>query len=385
MLQKFTELLSSIPGSLVSPETIYRLVTVAAVDFWRSAAEIGLLIASVWGFRTGSRSGSPVDIIRRPRMDFRKAASTAASVASGIAAVAAITKLVAPAKQSEGESEPLPSRQLGSMNFTASILGSGGIYVVRGTEEEGISVLDRAFELGINYFDTATQYGNGESERRHGIWLERLEVAGRRGDVFLATKTLTRGYDVAMEEIEGSFDRLKTEYIDLLQLHAINDMDTWRQVSSRTGSLRAIEAAKEAGRVRHIGITNHNDPAVLLAVLEEYPFDSVLVPLGITDRLINPFVEEVVPVCVQKGISIVAMKVFAAGNLATEGADLMKCLHYTYSIPISTAIIGMASPAEVEMNVGWTKLFVGMTDEQKDELEEEVAELIEVDALWWKR
>jgi hypothetical protein len=150
--------------------------------------------------------------------------------------------------------------------------------------------------------------------------------------------------------------------------------------------MRAIEASKRDGRVRHIGITGHKDPSVLLRALEDFPFDSVLCTLGIDDRFVGAsFAGDALPQFLDKGISIVAMKVFAEGKAVVEGIDLEKCLHYTLSLPISTAIIGMASPAQVEQNVAWVRSFAGMTEDETNALAADVSRLIDTGAIWWKR
>ncbi len=284
----------------------------------------------------------------------------------------------------EEEVEELPKHGLGGMGFNASVLGMGGVYISRGTDLEGIAVLETAFQMGINYFDTASSYGRGESELTYGIWLQGLVSDGRRDDIFLATKALKRDYESAVVEIETSFERLGVETIDLLQVHAINNEETWRTVTGAGGSMKAITEAKESGRVKHVGISGHGNPEMILRAIEEYPFESVLVPLGITDRYYVPFVEEVLPVCVAKGISVVAMKVFAEGKLTATDVSLEKCLHYTLSLPISTAIVGMRSVDEVVQNIAWTKSFVGLTPEQADSLENEVKGKIDTEDLWWK-
>ncbi len=383
MLDKLSDLIGWIAGqidlrNLVSPDTISFIL--------KHASEFLLMALGFIGFLRYSNRNRTIDRLPAPPRKKYTILKKTLRIAGGAATVAGIVKAFVQWKSpGDDETEPLPGRQLGSMGFNASILGMGGGYTNRGTLAEGFGILKAAHALGVNYFDTASQYGDGESERRYGLLMEALEAEGSRGEVFLATKTLSRGYNQAVEEIEGSFARLRTEYIDLLQVHAVNDIDTWRQVTARDGSLKAIEQAKESGRVRHIGISGHQDPGMILEAIEEYPFDSVLIPLGITDRYHVPFVEEVLPACVAKGLSVVAMKVFAEGHLVEADVDLQKCFHYTLSLPVSTAIIGMKSLMEVIQNVVWTRSFLGMPEDEIDELESEVMELIDTDVLWWKK
>ncbi len=350
------------------------------------ATDVAMLLAGIVGWKLKAGSAAGIDRPIRKRSKGRKNLARFMKLAGGAGALATLVRAVTGFKQVDAdEAVAIPTRQLGSMGFNASVLGMGGVYIPGGTELEGIALLDTALELGINYFDTASQYGDGESERRYGIWLERLQREGRRNEVFIATKTLTRGFIRATEEIEGSAERLRTDRIDLLQVHAINDYDTWRTVNSRIGSMRAIENAKDSGLVRHIGISGHGSPEVMLTAIEEFPFDSVLIPLGITDRIHKPYVEEVLPKCIEENISCVAMKVFAEGKLVNTEADLQRCLHYTLSLPMSTAIIGMKSPEEVIENVAWTLAFAGMTEDRREALANEISAFIDLDELWWKR
>jgi len=390
MLEKLVSLTDWLNGNL---SLILKSVVpfIVAAKPWLAPLHVGIALLGYLGVKIGTRDRSQSDRISERRAGPKEIIHGGVKIAGGIATAVGLWSIlggqVDENEDVEGEEdgEELPKRSLGDIPFNASILGSGGNCVVNGTEAEGIGILETCFQLGINYYDTATQYGDGESERRHGIWLRKLASEGKRDEVFIATKTLSRSYEEAKVEIEESFARLGVEKIDLLQLHAINDMGTWSQVSDPNGALRAVEEAKAAGRVKHIGITNHRDPEVLITTINEYPFESVLITLGITDRLKRSFAEEAVPFCVAKGISVVAMKVFAAGKLAQTEADLEKCLHYSYSLPISTAVIGMSSVSQVIENVAWTKTFVPMTEDSKAELAEGVGEMIDVGTLWWKR
>ena len=386
MIEKLTDLLTHFSVFLKAVNPV-----IVITKPWISAVEIIAVFASYLGLRLTLNKRRQSDRFRLRRSGPKEIFKKTAKVAGGVATAVGLTSLFAmqsPTDETEvveEEENELPKHQLGDIPFQASILGSGGVYIAQGTEAQGIAILQTEFELGINYFDTATQYGDGESERRHGVWLQGLEAQGLRDKVFIATKTLSRGYIQAKEEIENSFARLRIEHIDLLQVHAVNNLDIWGQVSGMNGALKAVEDAKASGRVKHIGISNHNDPAALLKILEEYPFESVLVPIGVADSLIKPFEEDVIPYCMAKGISVVAMKIFAEGKLTQTEADLEKCFHYTLSMLPSTAIVGMATPAQVIQNVAWVRTFVPMTGDQKAELVENVRGLIDISTLWWKQ
>ncbi|HEX9744986.1 MAG TPA: hypothetical protein VGB30_06120 [bacterium] len=114
-------------------------------------------------------------------------------------------------------------------------------------------------------------------------------------------------------------------------------------------------------------------------------FESVLFPLGITDRLFEPnFYRDFLPEMKQKGVSIVAMKVYAMGRLATEGGDLERSLHYTMSLPISTMIIGMDSVDRVDENVSYVHSFAGMSDEEIIDLQNRTDGKLQRRQIWWK-
>ncbi len=281
-------------------------------------------------------------------------------------------------------SDTLPTRPLGQTGFRASILGMGGVYLTDGSETQIMAVLDRALELGINYFDTAANYGEGESERRLGKWLRKLQDAGRRSDIFVTTKSDDRGYDDSARQIEASLRHLQSDSVDMILVHGVGNLDTWADVSGPSGSLQAIKAAKEDGRARFVGISGHRDPRVLLRAIEEYPFDCVLCPLGITDRIHVPFVRDLLPTLLGKNLGIIGMKVFAEGHLPDVNANLERCLHYSLSLPSATSIVGMSSLPQVEQNVAWVRSLVEMTQEQMDELASEIAQIIDLEALWWK-
>ncbi|MFN4182488.1 MAG: aldo/keto reductase, partial [bacterium] len=208
-----------------------------------------------------------------------------------------------------GKTPSLPTRPLGNTGFSSTIVGFGGGIIPNGPWETGVFAIQQAVNEGVNYFDTASQYGFGESERMYGSALRK-----HRDKIFLATKTLEREYLSSQREIEGSLKRLKVERVDLLQIHSVNDMSTLHRVLGRNGSLRACEEMKRRGGTRFIGITGHKDPAVLEKALEEYPFDSILVPVSAMDAYVRDFI----PLCEKaqkKGVAVIGMKVFGAGRV----------------------------------------------------------------------
>ncbi len=198
----------------------------------------------------------------------------------------------------------------------------------------------------------------------------------------LATKTLERSSDDAWREINRSLERLKTDHVDVLQIHSINRMDELDRITRKDGSLAAAIRAKDEGMCKHIGITGHTRPAVIKEAMNRYPFATALVPPSSTDKLINDFGEMLFPIANEKNFGIVAMKVLAAGRVTGNVAE---SLRYAMSLPVSTAIVGMGTMEEVRHNVEVARNFKPMTRQQMTALEEKTREFATTSVMWWKR
>jgi len=164
-------------------------------------------------------------------------------------------------------------RRLGRLGRENSVLIFGGAALGEVTEEEADVAIRRALDAGVDHFDTAADYG--DSELHYGRWMPEI-----RDRVFLSTKTGDRGKDEARRSIERSLERLRVDSVDLLQLHAVGDLEDLDRAAGPGGSLEAAIQAKEEGLVGAIGITGHGHeaPATHLEALNRYPFDTVLTP-----------------------------------------------------------------------------------------------------------
>lgn len=166
-------------------------------------------------------------------------------------------------------------RRLGRLGHHSTVLiyGAAALYDV--SQEVADASIDEALAAGINHFDVAAGYGGAED--RLGAAMDRL-----RGKVFLATKTGQRGREDAWREINRSLERLRTDRVDLLQLHTVGDLDELDKVTASDGALHAAVRAQEEGLVGAVGITGHGDeaPATHLEALRRYPFATVLTPLN---------------------------------------------------------------------------------------------------------
>ena len=224
-------------------------------------------------------------------------------------------------------------------------LGGEGVLRTTGREAEAEAVLTEALERGIRYFDSARAYA--DSETYHGaFWSERPV---RRDGIFLTSKSASRSYAGAIADLKQTFERMQTEYLDLWQLHDLRTRPELRECEGPNGALRAFLEAKEAGLVRHIGVTGHHDPAVLAEAVERWPVDTVLLPINPVEAVLGGFTDRVLGVAEQAGVASIGMKVLGRGHyLAPEGGITAEVLvRFALTYPLSVAIVGCETPDEV--------------------------------------
>ncbi|UUZ80144.1 aldo/keto reductase [Paenibacillus sp. P26] len=244
------------------------------------------------------------------------------------------------------------------------------------SEEQAVRIVNRAIDEGITYFDTAPSYSNGQSEERLGLVLR-----DRRQEVWVATKTHDRTRDGSWRLLEASLKRLQTDRVDEWRLHNIMTMEELDQVFAKGGALEALREAKEQGVIRAISISGHTNPKVQTEAIERFPFDSALVALSAADHFIYSFAHEFLPKAIEKGVAVIGMKVFALGKLAPW---YEQALRYTFSPPISTAIVGMESMEQLEQNLAVARSFRPMPDTEQLEFFKEIIHLASPDVLRWK-
>jgi aryl-alcohol dehydrogenase-like predicted oxidoreductase len=243
-----------------------------------------------------------------------------------------------------------------------SIIGLGGYHLGKvGTVTESIRIMHAAIDAGINFLDNAWEYHEGESERRMG-----RAIADRRDTVFVMTKVCTHGRDakVAVRQLEESLRRLKTDYLDLWQIHECayyNDPDLH---FARGGVVEALERAKKQGKVRYVGFTGHKDPAIHLRMLSfGFPFDACQLPLNGFDRHFRSFETEVLPELDRQGIAAIGMKSLGgSGKAITKRVSRVEdALRYAMSLPVATTVSGIDSMKVLRQNLKVARGFVPMT------------------------
>jgi aryl-alcohol dehydrogenase-like predicted oxidoreductase len=264
----------------------------------------------------------------------------------GAAAAAGLASALGPGAVFAAE-ETIPRRKLGKTGLEVSLFGLGGYYLGRMDDDAAArNVVARAYDLGVNYFDTAPSYKRGRSESRIGAALK-----GKRDRVVLATKSTQKTAASVMAELEASLKRFGTDHVDLLQMHSLSDRSDVDRRFARDAAIAGFERAKKEGKARFIGVTGHVDPGVMSTALDRYPFDTILLPLNPADPHYLSFEKGTLPKAIEKGVGVIGMKVLAAGNLVGKGKlPASECLHYVGTLRVSTMILGCDSIAQVDEN-----------------------------------
>ena len=236
---------------------------------------------------------------------------------------------------------PLPTRPLGKTGRQVTLLSLGGEGILRssGRMKGAVPVIRRALELGINYFDTAPAYQQSQDYLGEGL-------QGDRHRIFLASKTHDRSRDGSLRLLENSLRRLRTDHLDLWQLHDLRDRRDLGEIFSKQGALQAMEEAKRQGMVRFIGVTGHADPQILVEAIRRYPFDTALIARNAADPVRASFMKQFLPLASEKGMGVIAMKVMARGGLLVDPVRLSpeEAIGYVLSQPIFTPT-GLTIPA----------------------------------------
>jgi predicted aldo/keto reductase-like oxidoreductase len=199
---------------------------------------------------------------------------------------------------------PLPRRQYRD-DVSLSIIGFGGILVLGNSLRRSADLVAEAFDAGINYFDVAPSYGNGEAEEKLGPTL-----APYRDRVFLACKTMERTAEGASRELERSLQRMRTDHFDLYQFHAVTTTEDVEQIFAPDGAVEAVVRARDEGKVRFIGFSAHSEEAAL-SMLDRFAFDSILFPVNFICVARGNFGPRVLVHAKERGTSRLALKTLA--------------------------------------------------------------------------
>ncbi len=264
----------------------------------------------------------------------------------------------APAKKPKAGG--IPMKEFGKTGAKVTVIAQGGARMdLHPTVADAADHVRRMYELGINFFDCAHSYWDGKAEEAYGIGL-----SGVRKNVFLTTKSTKRTRKEAEAELHLSLQRLKTDHVDLWQIHSLQTNEDIDRVLAPGGAMEAFEAAKKAGKCKFIGFTGHYDPDIHARMLKAYAkWDSVLMPVHAADHAYLSFEKTPLPLAVEMGIGIQAIKVFCKAFLL-RSLSPTECLRYTLSHPIHVAVCGAGTQGQMEDNIRTVQNFKPLTREE---------------------
>lgn len=255
----------------------------------------------------------------------------------------------------------IPTTAFGKTGVKVSVIAQGGARMdLHPTVASAATHVRTVYNLGITYFDCARAYWDGRAEEAYGIGLE-----GVRKNVFLTSKSMKRSAREAMRDLETSLSLLKTDHLDLWQMHSIENQSDIDKIFSPGGAMEAFEAAKKAGKCRFIGFTGHFDPAAHAAITKAYPkWDTAMMPIHAADHAYLSFEQGALPVAKEFGLGVQAIKVFGKANLL-RSLSPTDCLRYTLSQPgVHVAICGAGTRGQMEDNIRTVQNFKPMTPEE---------------------
>jgi aryl-alcohol dehydrogenase-like predicted oxidoreductase len=266
----------------------------------------------------------------------------------------------------------MPMRTLGRTGVKVSLLGLGGFHIgIPKDDAEAVRIIHAAMDHGVTFLDNCWDYNGGKSEERMGM---ALAESSRRQKAFLMTKLDGRTKQSAMEQLEQSLERLRTDHIDLVQVHEVIRMSDPERVFGPGGAIEALVAAKKAGKLRFIGFTGHKDPAIHLHMLDTaqkhgFTFDTVQMPVNVMDAHYKSFAKNVIPRAREKDMGVLGMKPLGSGIILQSGVvEAPACLRYSMSQPVSVQITGCDTMGVLEQALAVALGFSPMPTAQQDEL-----------------
>lgn len=262
----------------------------------------------------------------------------------------------------------MKKRPFGSTGLETSELGFGGFHLLEIPLEECRKLLNDYLDAGGSYIETAASYGDGESEIKIG-----MSVAHRRDEFILATKTGKRDRKGFLTELKRSIANLKTDCVDLVFMHAVGTMAELDAILAPGGAMEGFLEAQAAGLARHVGISMHGQPDVLIEAIRRWPFDAVMTTVNYYDRCNFPEIEDVLlPEANARGIAVVLMKPVADGLLYRSAEPAFR---YAFDRPVSVVVAGINSRAMLEADLGYAETYRPMSAEEMETLMRTAPEL----------
>jgi predicted aldo/keto reductase-like oxidoreductase len=262
----------------------------------------------------------------------------------------------------------IPKRTLGRTGEEISILTMGGFHVAHRDvpEEEGVRIIRKSIDGGINMMDNAWKYHDGRAETVMGKALK----DGYRDKVLLMTKFTARTLDKIKKQLEDTLGRFQLDSFDVMQFHAVGNNDDDVDNIFNNKLIEWAEEQRSQGIFRYIGFTGHSDPKAHIEMIKRgFPWDTTQLPINIGDYHRNvSFERDVLPLCQENNIGIFAMKSNGMGHLKKSGiATPVEGLRYAMSQPVSTVVSGIDSMDILDENISVLHDFTPLTDQEKAE------------------
>ncbi len=291
----------------------------------------------------------------------------------------------------------LPLRNLGNTGKKVTMLGLGGYHVgCFMNEKEAEKTVRTALETGVRFFDSARAYCEGETERRLGKFLPHQH----RERIFLMNKTKAYDGKTALAQLDGALSDLKTDYLDLWQVHNIFSLDNL-DLRIQNGILEVMQKAKASGKVKHIGFTGHANPAVHRKMLDETDiFETCQLPLNAVDPHYLSFTTEVLPELVHRQMGVIVIKSLGGGSFFSK-PDLMptwsvddpvvpahisirQALNYVWSLPVSVIVTGADNAEMLREKVKLAREFKPLSEAERLNLIDKVADTARIAEMNYK-
>lgn len=287
----------------------------------------------------------------------------------------------------------LPQRVLGKTGEKVTAFGLGGHHVgVAKDPKTAEALIERAMERGVRFFDNAVEYQAGLSETYYGRFL----TPKYRDHVFLTTKSAQRTAEGVRKEFEDSLRRLKTDHLDLWQMHHFVSVEDVKERIAN-GVVEVFLEMRERKKARFIGFTGHSSQEAHCCFLDHckskgYQMDTCLMPMNLVDPHYDSFVINVLPKLIEQGIAPLAMKTMVFGKIFNRAKELdpdvitVKNLHeYVYSLPVSCMLSGCETVAQIDENTAILENFKSMDDERRARLVASAKAISGPDLEFYKR
>lgn len=282
------------------------------------------------------------------------------------------------------DAKDLPTRVLGKTGIRVPLIGIGGgsRFCTIKDPEKSIELLNYALDHGFYYWDTAHDYAfeNVVSEERYGLVLK-----DRRDEVFLATKVMNRTYDGALRHMEESLKRLKTDHVEIYQIHNIQSIEDVEKIGAKDGVLKALQKLKEEKVTRFIGYSGHLSAEAMTEMANRYDFETMIIAMNHYEERKGDFEKQAIPAAAKKKMGILVIKVIRPRE-TVKTITPEELIRYALSLKhVNAAVIGIDSLDVLKKNIELVRNFRPMTSKEMMETRATLDPFFESKSLAWMK